>query len=186
LALFALLALLGTLLLGLTLHGMKLDNAKDVAAQNRGTVHRLAGIATGVVVLLVNSIVITYFVGTSRWCKEVVETYQLTPQHVILANRIKRRTFPIAVTSMLVAVGIVALGGAADPGAIMPPPEKSLHLALLAGVTWAQIHLIGALLGICLIGWSFLYEWNSIAANHGMIDDVLADVRRIRAERGLD
>ena len=37
-----------------------------------------------------------------------------------------------------------------------------------------------------MIAWSFFVEWNNIHANHQVISDVLADVRRIRAERGLE
>lgn len=35
------------------------------------------GIATGLLALFVNSVSVTYFIGTSRWCKEVVDTYEL-------------------------------------------------------------------------------------------------------------
>src|SRR5262249_44674002 len=99
---------------------------------------------------------------------------------------LKRRTFPVCVVSMLIAVGIVALGGAADPGAIMPSPAEALHWSALAPVTWAQIHLAAATLGIAAILFGFVVEWNQIHANHEVILEVLAEVQRIRAERGLD
>ena len=40
------------------------------------TMHRLTGLAAALAVVFVESVVVTYFIGTSRWCKEVVETYQ--------------------------------------------------------------------------------------------------------------
>ena len=43
----------------------------------RMTLHMLLGAAAALMTVLVNSITITYFIGTSRWCKEVCETYQL-------------------------------------------------------------------------------------------------------------
>jgi hypothetical protein len=186
LAVFALVCLLATFLLGWSLRSGNLHDIKDVSTQQRGTIHRLAGIATGVCVILVDSIVVTYFIGTSRWCKEVVDTYRLDPQLVARSNRLKRRTFPIAVVSMLTAVAIVALGGAADPGAIMPKPEAALHTSLFADVTWRDIHLVVAAVGILAIVYGFYLAWNNIQANHEVIDEVLADVKRIRSERGLD
>jgi hypothetical protein len=186
LAVFAVVCLLATFLVGWSLRSGNMHDIKDVTTQQRGTIHRLAGIATGVYVILVDSIVVTYFIGTSRWCKEVVDTYHLDPQLVVRANRLKRRTFPIAVISMLVAVSIVALGGAADPGAIMPKPETALHAPLLAGVTWREIHLLAAVVGILAIVYGFYRAWNNIQANHELIDEVLTDVKRIRTERGLD
>ena len=37
--------------------------------QRRATWHRLFGILAALVALLVNSISVTYFIGTSRWCQ---------------------------------------------------------------------------------------------------------------------
>jgi hypothetical protein len=39
--------------------------------------HFLTGLMAALAVVLVESVVVTYFIGTSRWCKEVVETYNL-------------------------------------------------------------------------------------------------------------
>ncbi len=125
--------------------------------------------------MLVHSIVVTYFIGTSRWCKEVSEAYGLGPELLQRANRLKRKTFPWAVVGMLTAVGIVALGAAADPGTGLP------HTA-----DWVIPHLIGALAGLAFIGWIFFIEWSNIYANHQMISDVLAEVQKIRADRGLE
>ena len=37
----------------------------------------LTGTSAALAVVFVHSIAVTYFIGTSRWCKEVTETYQL-------------------------------------------------------------------------------------------------------------
>ena len=58
------------------------------------TVHRLMGVATAMVVVLVNSIAVTYFIGTGRWCKEVVETYRLDSDLVRRSSAFKRGPFP--------------------------------------------------------------------------------------------
>jgi membrane associated rhomboid family serine protease len=153
-------------------------NPLDRDTQRMATVHRLSGIAAALTVVLVNSFVVTYFIGTSRWCKEVVEAYSLDAQPSRRSTLLKRRTFPLAVFSMLAVVAIVALGGAADPGA-------ALQIQPLFGLHWAKVHLLGALAGMALIGYSFCVQWFNIEANRQCIAEILAEVKRIRLERGL-
>ncbi len=76
---------------------------------------------------------------------------------------------------MLAVVGVIALGAASDPATALPHTED-----------WIIPHLIGAIAGMAFISWAFLVEWNNIHANHEVIADVMAEVRRIRAERGLE
>jgi hypothetical protein len=179
----AVVAMCAVMVLGLYLHSKDVRDAKDIATQRLATVHRLSGIAAGLCVLLADSVVVTYFVGTSRWCKEVSETYSLAPEFTARSNRLKRQTFPHAVIGMLTVVGITALGGAADPAAQLPVgPLQQLTGGNLA---WADVHLIGALGGIALIGYGFYLMSCNIAANLRVINDVMAEVGRIRKERGL-
>ena len=83
--------------------------------------HRLTGVLTALVVVLVNSLTVTYFIGTGRWCREVVEVYGLDQAFVTRSAKLKRSAFPFAMAGMLAIVAIVALGGAADPAAGPPP-----------------------------------------------------------------
>ncbi len=179
LAVFAIVFVLATLALGLSLRMHDIRDVHDAAGQRWATVHRLSGIAAALAVVLVNSIVVTYFVGTSRWCKEVCETYELSPNLIARSNVIKRRTFPLCVANMLIAVGVVALGGAGDPAGTFrgtPPP----------GMTWTNVHFMGAVLGLCFIAWASFAQYHNIIANHAVITDVMSDVQRIRTERGLE
>jgi hypothetical protein len=169
--------MLGVLLLGLSLGDIAPNSPPEVL--QRARVHRLSGVAAALVVVLVNSISITYFIGTGRWCKEVVDTYSLDRQLIAQSNRLKRSTFPYALLSMLAVVGIVALGGAADPAA-------ALRLAPIAGMDWDQLHLLGAMLGIAFIGYTYFVQWTNIVANRDVIESILAEVRRIRTEKGLE
>src|SRR3954471_24168131 len=84
------------------------------------TLHRLTGVAAALAVVFVESVVVTYFIGTSRWCKEVVETYQLARPAVAASTQWKRRTFPWALAGMLGGVAVIALGGPADPASLQP------------------------------------------------------------------
>ena len=143
LATLATLMLLATLLLGLSIGDLHQPHSETLA--ELGWVHRWSGIATALVVVLVNCIAITYFIGTSRWCKEVAETYRLDPRLVARSAALKRAAFPWAVSAMLAMVGIISLGAAADPVRPRPGTEQ-----------WVIPHLVGALLGLAFILWAFV------------------------------
>ena len=51
---------------------------------------------------------------------------------------------------------------------------------------WVNYHLIAALAGVALIGFSFAVQANSVQANYALIQTVMDEVRRIRSDRGLD
>jgi hypothetical protein len=179
LALVSIAALVATLLLGFSIGDL---NDPDLRHSdqlprlvNLAMVHKMSGLASALIVVLVNSIVVTYFVGTGRWCKEVVEAYSLDLDLVRRSVTIKRRTFPWAVMAMLAIVGVSALGAAADPGRMQPGTEH-----------WAIPHLIGALAGIGFIAWAFVIEAQRIREQQDVISLVLREVKRIRDERGLD
>jgi hypothetical protein len=216
LAIFAMLLLLTNLVLGLatgdygeaatamfeagtkqkTLEQSSNPNASEVrAAENdradalaraqelRGIVstHMLLGIAASLVTILVNSVAVTYFVGTSRWCKEVVESYRLDPDLAEQSQRLKRRTFPWAVAGMLTIVALVALGALSDPSVLSDPDRNpARHL------TWRTYHYLAAILGTGFLGVAFYVQQQNVAANYRIIEQIVAEVRRIRAERGLD
>ena len=137
--------------------------------------HMLTGVAAALAVVLVESIVVTYFIGTSRWCKEVTETYRLPPMDLRTSTLLKRRTFPWCVLGMLTVVGVGALGAASDPGTGRP-----------GTASMADVHLMAAWAGLCIVAWTYYRAWTNIAANQAVIHSIVSQVARIRAERGLD
>lgn len=177
---FARAALLAVALLaataGLGLWIGDLHDTIDPAVLRWGTVHRLSGMFTALMVLLVNSVSVTYFIGTGRWCREVVETYRLDAALVEASKRLKRSAFPYAVIGMLSMVGIVALGGAADPGGGMADRSRE----------WVTWHLVGGIGLAAVIAWCFQSQLQPIRGQHELIGEVMAAVRRERAARGLD
>ncbi len=175
LALLSIVLLLAALMMGLTMGDLYARPIPSQSTLQWATLHRLTGIAAALAVVFVESVVVTYFIGTSRWCKEVVETYRFDRAPVVASNRLKRRAFPWAVAGMLAVVGIIALGGAADPATLQPNTQA-----------WADWHLFGALLGIVFVAWTYLIEWNNIIANHAIIEQVVAEVGRVRREHGLE
>lgn len=176
LASLSIVLLLTALMLGLNVGDLYAPNPTLQTFQ-WATIHRLTGVAAALGVVFVESVVVTYFVGTSRWCREVVETYRFDMAPVARSNRLKRRTFPWAVMGMLAVVGIVALGGASDPATLRPPSSTQ---------AWTNWHLVGALLGIAFVAYTYWIEWNNIVANHQIIEDLVSEVRRVRQEQGLD
>ena len=126
-------------------------------------------------VVLVNSMAVTYFIGTGRWCREVVEAYGLDGSYIQRSKRLKRSAFPFAMMSMLAVVAIVALGGAADPASGRPGTQQ-----------WVTPHLLGGLGLVVAIAWCLQAQLPPIRLQHGLIDEVMAEVRESRRRRGLD
>jgi hypothetical protein len=166
LASFNALALGGTFLLGvLSMLRQGVENPLDPTYQ----VHFLAGLFTAILTLLVHCIIFTYFLGTGRWVKEVGLAYALPDEPwPKLTRELKRATFPPALFAMLITIATAAAGTAVQ---------------LRAWEWWAHGSLaLGTLL---LNGWAFTVEYRNVRTNADVIDAVLNEVDRIRAERGL-
>jgi hypothetical protein len=175
LATISIVLLLAAQALGLSVGDLYARPQPDEDTLHWATVHRLTGVAAALAVVFVESVVVTYFIGTSRWCKEVSETYRLDPAAIRASNRLKRRTFPWALAGMLTVVALIALGAAGDPATGRDNTRA-----------WADRHLIGAFLCIPLIAWTYVVAWKNVSANHAIIEQLIAEVARIRQERGLD
>ena len=139
------------------------------------TIHLLLGSAASLVAVLVNSITVTYFIGTSRWCKEVCATYQLKSDLADRSIRLKRSTFPWALAGILSVITIVGLGAAADPSGANWSRSTSL----------VRPHYVAAMVGLLVVVVSFWVQVNRIAENYRVIEEILAAVRRIRGEKEL-
>jgi hypothetical protein len=180
LAVVSLVCLAGAFLLGIRVGDLHAIIEHQVPAEvrtatvKRASTHRQAGIAAAIVVILANSVSVTYFIGTSRWCKEVVTSYSLDANLLRRSVSLKRRTFPWAVGSMLSVVGLTALGAAADPGTGMANTAD-----------WVLPHFLAALVAIAFLVLSFFVQAGKIRAHYEVINDIMREVRRVREERGL-
>jgi hypothetical protein len=166
LAAFIILALLATI--GIGFFSMALDVSplkKDIFL-----VHFNLGLITAIMILLVHCIIFTYFLGTGRWVKEVGAAYQLPDEPwPKLTRELKRSTFPPALFAMLIGIATVAAGAGAQ----------------LQAWPW-YVHASLALATLLVNLWAFRIEFRNLRTNAQVIQDVLLDVDRIRAERGLD
>jgi hypothetical protein len=132
-------------------------------------VHFVLGLSTIILTLLVHCVVFTYFLGTGRWVKEVGLAYDLPDEPLPKRTReLKRRTFPPALAAMLIAIATAAAGMGTQVRA-WPWP---IHAAL-------------ATLTLLVNAWAFVVEYRAVTVNAGVIEQVMREVERIRAERGL-
>jgi hypothetical protein len=154
--------------------GFLVEPNRPGAAIHWYKMHFYLAVTTALVIMLVNAIVLTYFIGTSRWCREVTDAYALPPDCAGQSHHLKRRTFPFTLANMLIVVGLAALGAAADT-----------RVTNLPGVTWGQLHLLGVLLGLSFMALASYMQWSHIRANQDVIAKILDQVRSIRAAKGL-
>ena len=153
-----------------------MDRAELLAvARSRKTLHFLFGLAGSLVTILVSSVSVTYFIGTSRWCREVVETYRLDPELAERSRLLKRRVFPPALVSMASILAIIALGASADPS-----------VSFDRAAAFVVPHYAAAIVGVAAIAWAFFVQLGLVAANYEIIDKIVADVATIRRQKGLD
>jgi hypothetical protein len=180
LSVFALVCVAVALLLGVRIGDLQgaaepnVPSAIRDAIKERFSAHFSAGLVAAIVVIFANSISVTYFIGTGRWCKEVVERYSLDAALLRRSIALKRRTFPWAVSSMLVVVGVAALGAAADPGTALPNTAD-----------WVLPHFLAALASLAFLGLSFFVQAANIRAHYAVIGDIMTEVRKAREARGL-
>jgi hypothetical protein len=139
------------------------------------TLHMFVGSVAALMTVLVSSVAITYFIGTSRWCQEVCQTYGLDPALAQRAQAIKRRAFPWSLATILTVVGVVGLGAAADPSGANWQHSAALVLP----------HFLLAATSLVVVGAAFWVQLMRMHENHALIETILAEVRRIRAARHL-
>jgi hypothetical protein len=147
----------------------KLTDGLHAAAGSVYLLHFLLGLFTAVCTLLAHCLIFTYFLGTGRWVKEVTLAYHLpdVPWHK-RTRELKRLTFPPALAAMLVTIATAAGGG----GAQMLSWPWELHFGL-------------AIAALVINLWAFRLEYRSVTENASVLEAVLRDVDRIRAEKGL-
>jgi hypothetical protein len=133
--------------------------------------HFSVGLFAIILNLGLHCLIFIYFLGTGRWVKEVALAYQLPDVPLPKLTRdLKRQTFPPALLAMLVPIGVAAAGMANHHG----------H-----GLWFAPLHLGLAVLTLLVNLWACRIAYRNVRINTGVIDEVVREVERIRAERGL-
>ena len=178
---FLTLATITLLLLGLAIVlGLNVGDARslDPQVQRQISTHMLTGLAALTFATLVHAIRFTYFMGTGRWIEETSKAYSLPESYFERNQKLKYGMLPGVTISMILLITTGALGAVADPATPM-------SLDGTMGLTGAQIHLTVAALTVLVNLVTNFTQYIAIAGNSRVVDDVLADVHRIREERGL-
>ncbi|GAC1334324.1 MAG: hypothetical protein NVSMB14_01380 [Isosphaeraceae bacterium] len=129
-------------------------------------IHLLFGLGTVLTALMTHSIVFTYFLGTTRWVKEVAEVYRMPEWVYSQARKNKSKAFPFEIWSMSLIGATAWVGAASDAKGLNP----LWHLAV-ATLT------IGFNLG------AFVVEYGAIVAQARLILEVKDRADRQREEQ---
>ena len=147
--------------------------------QGRVSYHMLTGLGGLLFAMLVHAIVFTYFMGTGRWMEETTLAYKLSKDPYQRNQKLKGRATGFVVVCFLLAVATGALGGTADPA-------SSAYFQGYGGLSSGNIHMLCALSNWGINLAAFAWYFSALTENSSLVNGILADVRRIRQERGLD
>jgi hypothetical protein len=142
------------------IQGLRLSSELPLVLQEAARVlvrHHVGwAIPTVLLSLFAQSMVIFYFIGTGRLVKDEVAAWPEERRRLILAalRRFKARTSPPATFSLVSAIGVFVLGGAAH--------TRSLP-------SWT--HLAAAVLAIVCHAWALVAETRAFAENHRLMGD---------------
>ncbi|MCA9065838.1 MAG: hypothetical protein KDA96_22375 [Planctomycetaceae bacterium] len=152
--------------------------SKLAEVQLRVHYHMLAGLGALTFATLLHAILFTYFMGTGRWLEETSKAYSLPDDYYKQNQKIKYRLLPGLTMAVLMMVATGGFGAAADAATVV-------SLDGVMGMKGDQIHMLVAIFTAIVNILVNFSEYIAVRRNHSIIEAVLADVRRIREERGL-
>ena len=151
------------------------ETAKQLKEQRSGFwLHIWLGMSGALVTLLVNSISVTYFIGTNRWCREVIDAFSLDQELAQRSQRLKRKAFPWSLIAISLILVIAGLGAASDPVTLNPDAAD-----------WVEYHWGLAMLGIVVVGGCLLAQVALIGKNYELIKEILAAAEEERERRRI-
>jgi hypothetical protein len=151
----------------------------DRVVQTWVSYHMLTGLAAILFAILAHALVFTYFMGTGRWIEETATTYRLTDQFLLRHQKLKYRALAAMMSCVLLLMGVAILGAASDPA-------SAVALKDLAGVPTHSVHFAAAACGIVMHFACSGWEWMCLRRSGRIVDAVMAEVKRIRTERGYE
>jgi uncharacterized membrane protein len=120
---FVLLALVGVVLLGLTLfQGQKADNLEKETV----TPHIGWALGTSIYLMVVHSVIVIYFMGTGFAIKEATDEFQIPEEYLARARALKMKVFPVTTLAIALVVLSIILGASQ----FTSNNEGSLHKTL--------------------------------------------------------
>jgi hypothetical protein len=160
--------------------GMQIDDPRvlDRSVQTGVQHHVLAGLAGLCAATLVHALVLTYFMGTGRWLEETSQAYRLPADFYNEAKATKYRLLPAMMGCFALLLTTGALGAAVDPAS---PVQFDGGLGLSAAAWHRGSAMVTLAANLAVNYWEYL----ALFRNGEIVQAVLAEVRRIRLEKGL-
>lgn len=160
--------------------GWKIGDPKaiDPVVQSNVSTHLTIAIGAIVAGMLLHALALTYFMGTGRWVEETSRAYKLDESFHKENQSLKYRFLPGMVACILMLLITGAFGAASDPA-------SPVGFTGIFGMPAATVHLAIAALTIALNLMVNISEYGAIAENGNVVNRVLAEVKRIRIEKGL-
>ena len=134
--------------------------------------HIWLGIAAALMTLLVNCISFTYFIGTNRWSREVVDAFGLPEELAKRSQALKRKTFPWSIIGISLILVMASLGAACDPATLNPDAAD-----------WVEYHWGLAMVGVAVIAACFFFQVSTIGKNFELINEILQAAEAERERR---
>src|SRR5262249_40760909 len=124
--------------------------------------HFVLGLTSALTTLFVHCLVLTYFLGTGRWVKEVCLAYGLPDADMPRRTRdIKRRNTPRVILAMLLIIAAAAAGA-------------GKQLQVWPGI----VHFVLACATLVFNTYVFFVEYGNMCLNAWILDSVMAEVER--------
>ena len=127
---------------------------------------------------MVHALLFTYFMGTGRWIEETSKAYSLSESWYLTNQRIKYGILPGICIGFLLLVITGSLGAVADPA-------TSASLQKTLGISDSTLHFSAAVCAWIANIIINMTQYIAIIRNSAIVEGVLAEVRRIRQEKGL-
>jgi hypothetical protein len=168
------------LLLAAFILGLEIGDPHSLAPLTRKLLsyHLLISVAALIFAALVHAVLLTYFMGTSRWLEEARQAYKFDIRWSEENRQLKYRTIPVMAVCLLVLIANIPFGALAVDRAPWVLPG-------VGSVSPSHVHLVFSLLTLVVNLAVNALEYRSIRRNGELIADVLGEVRRIREARGL-
>ncbi len=178
LAILANVTMLAALVMGLQIGDPMTLGGRDPDVNRWIGNHILVGLFALTSVTMVHALLFTYFMGTGRWIEETSAAYKLPPQFHNANQKLKYGILPGIMFTFLMALGTGCCGAVADPA-------TAASLTSWTGVSDSVLHFAMAIATWCVNLLVNFTQYFRIAGNSTIVEAVLAEVRRIRLERGL-
>lgn len=180
---FLTLACVSTVLFAVALAlGFAIGDPHSVAPATRRMLsyHVLGSVAALIFACLVHAVLLTYFMGTSRWMEETGLAYGLDVRWKAENQRLKYRAIPVMVVCVLLLLTNIPLGAMSVDGG-----QRAWSVPGFGMLSPTRIHLIVAVATFLINIAVNVVEYRAISRNSRLIAAVVGEVRKIRVARGL-